>query len=201
VEALRSYGISVTAQPWDVPSHSNCPAIVRSAWNYHRKPAEFLSWINSHEAALWNHPATIRWNIDKFYLRDLLQQGRPIIPTVFLPRDGAADLVAILEMHNWPTAVVKPAISATAHRTWITTLVTAASQQRDLDALLSEHGVLIQKFMSEIQTTGELSLVFFNGAFSHSMQKNAAAGDFRALRREPRISLPALTESSVGQCS
>jgi glutathione synthase/RimK-type ligase-like ATP-grasp enzyme len=181
-EALRAHGISVISQPWDIPSHGQYPSVLRSCWNYHRKPAEFLAFIAEQETSgslLWNHPETIRWNLDKFYLRDLMNRGCPIIPTVFVPRFGTADLKKTLDENRWSAAVVKPSISATSYRTWIALESTAASQQQDLDALLADHGVLIQQFMPEIQATGELSLVFFNGRFTHAMHKTAAAGDFR----------------------
>ncbi len=181
-KALHQFGATVTALPWDVPSGDRSPRIVRSTWNYHRRPDEFAAWINAQESSgirIWNAPATIRWNLDKFYLQELAAGGCPIIPTIFLPRKVPALLASILEETGWSKAVVKPSISATSHRTWTTTPATAASQQQDLDDLLADHGVLVQKFMPEIESTGELSLVFFNGIFSHAMQKNAAAGDFR----------------------
>jgi glutathione synthase/RimK-type ligase-like ATP-grasp enzyme len=181
-EALRKHGIEATAQPWDAPCRSPFPAILRSSWNHHLKPAEFLTWLGAHQATgspLWNHPATIRWNLDKFYLRELEQRGCPTIPTVFLQRGVAADLKSILAEKDWSAAVVKPSISATSHLTSTVTHATAPQQQAVLDSLLTEHSILIQKFMPEIQTIGELSLVFFNGVYSHAMRKNAAPGDFR----------------------
>jgi glutathione synthase/RimK-type ligase-like ATP-grasp enzyme len=181
-KALRNHGISVAAQPWDAPSDCRNPAVLRSCWNYHLNPSAFLSWIHVQEAIgtpFWNHPATVRWNLDKSYLRDLAQRGCPIVPTMFLPRGTEADLAWIMAENDWSAAVVKPSVSATAHRTWTTTTQQAASRQPELDRLLTEHGVLVQKFMPEIQTSGELSLVFFNGAYSHAMKKTAATGDFR----------------------
>jgi glutathione synthase/RimK-type ligase-like ATP-grasp enzyme len=182
VEALRNHGISVAAQPWDAPLDGRAPAVLRSCWNYHLNPSGFLSWIDLQEATgmpFWNHPATVRWNLDKSYLRDLAQRGCPIVPTVFLPRGATADLALIMAENQWSAAVVKPSVSATAHRTWTTTSRHAPTRQPELDGLLTEHGVLVQKFMPEIQTSGELSLVFFNGAYSHAMKKTAATGDFR----------------------
>jgi hypothetical protein len=48
----------------------------------------------------------------------------------------------------------------------------------DLAPLLAT-GSLIQEFVPEIQTVGELSLVFFSGRFSHAFIKRAVPGDFR----------------------
>ncbi len=181
-EALRKYRIEATAHPWDSPSAIQHPAVLRSSWNYHRKPVEFLAWIHTLQATgttLWNHPDAVCWNVDKFYLQELEKSGCPVIPTVFLPRGSAASLPAILAGRGWHAAVLKPSISATSHLTFTVTRAGAAQYQPTLDKLLIQHSILVQKFMPEIQTAGELSLVFFEGLYSHAMQKNAAPGDFR----------------------
>ncbi|MEP6535301.1 MAG: hypothetical protein ABJF23_08300 [Bryobacteraceae bacterium] len=170
--ALRKHGIEAIAEPWDIPSQSEHPAVLRSPWNYHLKPSEFLAWIGNQQRPMWNSADTVRWNHDKFYLRELQQRGCPVIPTVFLKRGEEAHLPSILAGQGWSAAVVKPSISATAH---LTSIATADN----VSALVREHSVLVQKFMPEIQSHGELSLFFFNGVFSHASQKNAAPGDFR----------------------
>ena len=38
---------------------------------------------------------------------------------------------------------------------------------------------MVQEFLPEIQATGEWSLVFIGGEYSHSVRKLPAAGDFR----------------------
>ncbi|MEO1654892.1 MAG: hypothetical protein AAFU64_15200, partial [Bacteroidota bacterium] len=38
---------------------------------------------------------------------------------------------------------------------------------------------LLQKFLPEIKENGEWSLIFFNGRFSHAVQKKPKKGDFR----------------------
>lgn len=39
--------------------------------------------------------------------------------------------------------------------------------------------LLIQEFIPEIQTNGEVSMVFFNKKFSHAIRKRAAKNEFR----------------------
>lgn len=58
--------------------------------------------------------------------------------------------------------IVKPAVSATAHQT-----------------MLLDYDVLIQPFVPEIASDGELSFVFLGRSFSHCVRKRPAAGDFR----------------------
>jgi glutathione synthase/RimK-type ligase-like ATP-grasp enzyme len=38
---------------------------------------------------------------------------------------------------------------------------------------------LIQQFIPEIETHGEISFIYIDGAYSHAVQKRPAAGDFR----------------------
>jgi len=42
-----------------------------------------------------------------------------------------------------------------------------------------DRGLLIQPFLPEIQSEGELSLLFFDGVFSHAIRKRPKAGDYR----------------------
>ena len=58
--------------------------------------------------------------------------------------------------------VVKPAVSATAHGT-----------------VRIDGAVLVQPFVPEILTDGELSFVFLGQTFSHAVRKRPRAGDFR----------------------
>ena len=51
--------------------------LVRSVWDYHLRPAEFLLWVDAVEGTgtrLLNPPAVLRWNHHKSYLRDLALQ-------------------------------------------------------------------------------------------------------------------------------
>jgi hypothetical protein len=59
-------------------------------------------------------------------------------------------------------AVVKPAISATAYQT-----------------MLLDYDILIQPFVPEVLSDGELSFVFLGRSFSHAVRKRPRAGDFR----------------------
>jgi glutathione synthase/RimK-type ligase-like ATP-grasp enzyme len=44
---------------------------------------------------------------------------------------------------------------------------------------LEDRGVLVQPFLPEIMTGGEMSLLFFDGVYSHAALKRPAAGDYR----------------------
>jgi len=156
--------------------------VLRSCWDYHLQPEEFLRWIASLEAAgvpIFNSAALIRWNANKIYLRDLEAQGTAIVPTLWSEPGSTVELQEQLHELSWEKAVIKPRISATAYRTQLVTAENAASAQILFDELRSCVGVMVQKFMDSITTEGEWSLMFFGGQFSHAVLKMPGTGDFR----------------------
>lgn len=183
IEPLRDLGISAEAAVWSDPGvdwKRYDAVIVRSCWDYHLRLREFLQWIAALERGgvrVWNAPGMIRWNADKTYLRDLEKRGVPIVPTLW--PDEQVDLRERMLSLGWEQAVVKPRISATAHRTELISVEKADLAQSLVDDLLRGPGLMVQEFMSAIQTRGEWSLVFFAGKFSHAVIKTPKAGDFR----------------------
>jgi len=99
---LTAYGIHVqpvvwdnSSMDWSIPSMS----VIRSTRDYHHRLPAFLSWAE-HVAtlsSLWNPIDLIRWNTHKAYLRDLEQQGVPIIPTTWLTRGSAVNLTLLMD--------------------------------------------------------------------------------------------------------
>jgi hypothetical protein len=182
---LAAIGLEAQPAVWTDPTFewSSCDAvIIRSCWDYHLKPEDFLRWITALETArvsIFNSPTLIRWNVNKTYLRDLEAQGAAIVPTLWSEPGGTVDLQEQLHELNWKKAVIKPRISATAYRTQPVTAEDAASAQKPFDELRSSVGVMVQKFMDSITTEGEWSLMFFGGQFSHAVSKMPSAGDFR----------------------
>ena len=162
--------------PWTA-----CDAVIlRSCWDYHLRLPEFLEWIGWLENSgvrVWNPPSMIRWNSNKTYLRDLEGKGVAVIPT-FWPETGVSLRDQLGEL-GWSKAVVKPRVSATAHRTMLISADDADQAQPLVEDLLRGPGVLVQQFMESIQTQGEWSLIFFAGEFSHAVVKTPKAGDFR----------------------
>jgi len=106
------------------------------------------------------------------------------VPTIWVNASAgevAPSLDALIAAQGWQEgAVVKPAISATAHQTWLVAPQRASEQQARFEALLasSPSGVMVQPFLPEIRD-GEWSLVFLGGEFSHAVLKRPADGDFR----------------------
>ncbi len=154
--------------PWDEYQH----LALRSTWDYYLRPDEFRAWVRARRK-LWNPAKTVLWNLDKRYLLELERRGVPIVPTRLIERGPL-----VLE---WPEAVLKPAISGGAHRTFRIGAValSLAEAGRALGEILQGSAAILQPFVPEVARDGEWSLIFFRGVFSHAVLKRPAANDFR----------------------
>jgi hypothetical protein len=196
--ALRERGVCVTGAVWDderVDWGSFDAVVIRSAWDYYRKPASFLLWLDALEKAnvrVFNPIPLMRWNADKIYLRALNQAGVHIVPTVWIEQGAGLkmSLDKVLQEQGWSNVILKPTISAGAYRTARFDAVQAAECQLLLTEITSTSHAMLQPFMREIETSGELSFMFFNDShnssqeavssyLSHCIRKTPQRGDFR----------------------
>src|SRR5262245_23632912 len=206
-DALRQRGFAVTAVVWNDPGvdwQQFASVVIRAAWDYHLDEDRYAAWLRRCEAEevnLWNPATAILANIDKRYLADFAAAGLEIVPIEYVERGQRQSLGTLLERRNWTRAVVKPAVSASAFGTWRTSSASAALDQPRFDEEVMQRSLLVQSFADEIVTTGEWSIVFFDGKYSHAVLKKPAAGDFRvqeelgghAERRDPS---PAIVEQA-----
>jgi len=185
IPALAARGVQASAAVWDDPSvdwTTFAAVVIRSCWDYHLRHDDFLAWVARLEhagVAMWNPPAVIRWNAEKTYLRDLADRGVRVVSTRWIERNDAATLRGVLRDAGWDRAVVKPAVSASAHETWQTSPESASDDEARFRAMVGRGRVLVQPFVDAVVSTGEWSLMFINGEFSHAMLKRARPGDFR----------------------
>jgi len=184
-DELQRRGVATEAVVWDDPAADWAAfdrLVLRSCWDYHLQPGAFLEWLDSRERAgdrIFNPPALVRQNMHKSYLRGLDSGGIPIPPTAWLHRGRSVSLAGLLEQRGWTEAVVKPAVSACAFQTFGVSSASAPLEQDRLDRMLQAGDVLVQRFLPEIQSEGEWSLVFFAGRYSHAVRKRPKGGDFR----------------------
>ena len=186
-EELRRRGVDARPVVWNDPGVAWAAfdrVVIRSAWDYHLFLPEFLVWLDLLEKQripLWNPAALVRVNASKLYLRDLASAGLRVAPTEWIERGSEVDLAGLLESRGWAEAVVKPAVSASAFRTWrVAAADFSRSASRDAFRRLAAEGdVLVQRFLPEVQSEGEWSFVFLGGEFSHAVLKQPAPGDFR----------------------
>ncbi|MEP7087559.1 MAG: hypothetical protein ABI884_09505 [Gemmatimonadota bacterium] len=189
-DALVARGAEVEARPWDAKTDWSCfhRIILRSCWNFHHLPAEFRVWVDDvkarHDGSLLNGPALVQWSVDKRYLKDLEARGVAVVPTIWVSSaDGGEipELDSLIAEQGWVGgAVVKPAISATAHETWRVALNDGSAHHARFCTLVGSRpsGVMVQPYLPEIEE-GEWSLIFLGGEFSHAVRKVPAAGEFR----------------------
>jgi glutathione synthase/RimK-type ligase-like ATP-grasp enzyme len=81
--------------------------------------------------------------------------------------------------HRSERIVIKPTVGANAKDTFVLTDPVGAEQLGELRQVFANRAFLVQPFIENIQREGEFSLFFFNGEYSHAIQKTPAAGDFR----------------------
>jgi hypothetical protein len=156
--------------------------IIRSCWDYHLRSNEFLTWaegLHRSGVTLWNPLPVVRWNMHKRYLRDLEAAGVAVVPTCWLPAGSDNSLEQIFQTTGWEEAVVKPAVSASAHQTWRVSREEGGQHEPRLAQALDQGDVMVQRFLPQITGRGEWSLIFLNGQFSHGAIKSPRPGDFR----------------------
>lgn len=180
--ALR--GIEALPIVWDkVWNYSSFDLVIlRNTWDYYKKPEIFYKWLAHIEAQgvpLVNPASTVRWNMDKMYLKELKEYGVNIVPSVFVPRGELNRYGEIIQDVGWEKIIVKPCISAGS---WHTYLFENGELPEKLDMvadLSKECDLVIQKFMDSVVRVGEFSYIFFNGVFQYAVNKKPASGDFR----------------------
>lgn len=187
IPPLTRLGADAVPIVWDDPAArwiSFDAVVIRSCWDYHLKVDAFLAWLDRVGRLgipVLNPTELIRWNADKRYLFDLAARGVSIVPTRLVPQgagDSGRSLLRALEALGADEVVVKPAVSASAHRTWRTSRASAAGDAASFGALVAAGDVLIQRFVPAVKD-GEWSVICFGGAPSHAVLKRPAPGDWR----------------------
>jgi glutathione synthase/RimK-type ligase-like ATP-grasp enzyme len=182
-DALRTLGHRVEPAPWQ-GDFARLPAadliVLRSQWDYHYDIAGFKTWLDQVEAAglpVYNPAPLVRWNLDKSYLFDLQSRGVKIPHSTILPPDQQpAELYAA---QGWSSAVIKPLAGASGHLVERVALDELDEWARRVRAQRADVPWLVQEFLPAIQQTGELSLVFLGGEFSHAVRKQPQPGEYR----------------------
>jgi glutathione synthase/RimK-type ligase-like ATP-grasp enzyme len=173
---LRARGHRVSGPSW-----TGCEAepfdviLPLLAWGYHRAGADWQSATRRWQEAglrVMNPPSVLRWNADKVYLGRLEERGVPVTPTLFTERLGPDQLAEFARRFGTERLIAKPQVSALAWQT---------IRWSPGDSI--ENGptgpAIIQPYLPAIEESGEVSLIYLAGAFSHAIRKRPQAGDFR----------------------
>jgi hypothetical protein len=181
LRALQACGLPVQQRPWsssggwDEFSH----ICVMQTWDYPGRFLEFTRWLHAAPlsgAIILNDVHYIEWNANKMYLLDLQADGICIPRTVALDCSEVACRTSPFgngagepgDMTG-QIAVIKPQIGCSA--VGVNKFIIGEES-----ILLGP--VLLQEFVPSI-SHGELSLIFFDGVFSHCVRKMPKAGDWR----------------------
>lgn len=169
--------------PWDDPGADPGQfdlCVLRSCWDYHRRPREFLDWIAraARLSRLYNSEAVVRWNIHKRYLGELERAAVPIIPTMWFAQGETPDLPGLLGESGWRDVVVKPAVSAASYKTKKFGGDSSGEAGKFLNDLLAERDAMVQRYMPSVEAEGEKAVVMIDGIITHAVRKSPRyAGD------------------------
>jgi glutathione synthase/RimK-type ligase-like ATP-grasp enzyme len=152
--------------------------VIRTPWDYFLHLEEFLSWVEDVEKVtrVLNSSRILRWNCHKKYLKELSGLGVPTVPTLWVTKNQQCD--GLMDSIEWPIVVVKPAVSIGAIGALKGNPQDSHVKQH-LEEELKKGDVMIQPFLKSVADFGELSLIYFNGAYSHSILKKPQQGDYR----------------------
>ncbi len=183
-DALEKENLIVKRISWDDATfdwNTTNYALFRTTWDYFDRFDEFSTWLEkvSQETTLLNSARMIHWNIDKHYLQDLANKEVAIVPTYFIEKGDTRSLAEIHEELAWTETVVKPCISGAARHTYKLNSQNMHAHEDIYQKLIAEEAMLLQPFMHQIVTKGEISLMVINGNYTHAILKKAKKGDFR----------------------
>ncbi|MDF1836745.1 MAG: hypothetical protein P1V35_02655 [Planctomycetota bacterium] len=173
-------GLRLEPAVWRTPefrAEDYSAVFLGTAWDYALAPEEFLQALERIQEVcpLLNPLETVRWNMDKSYLRDLSERGVSVVPTLWLPDAQEATVAPAFDDLDCDTVVVKPLVGANAWRQ----VKVQRGQAWPAASELPPGECMVQPFLPAAMEEGELSLVFFDRKFSHSVLKVAAPGEYR----------------------
>ncbi len=190
LEALQKQGLRAIRKSWDDPNFdwsTTKYALFRTTWDYFDRYSEFSKWLEtaSKQTQFINSKALIYWNIDKHYLQDLSNAGITIPKTVFVEKGTKttlSDTIANAKSEHGFTAgtyILKPCVSGAARHTYKIQKDEIEKHEAIFQELVAEEAMMLQEFQQNIVTEGEISMMVFNGEFTHAVLKIAKPGDFR----------------------
>ncbi|WP_299276756.1 hypothetical protein [uncultured Psychroserpens sp.] len=182
--ALEQLGLKTLRLAWDDMffDWSTTKAVLfRTTWDYFDRFDEFSVWLEkvTKQTTLLNSEAIIRWNIDKHYLLDLQNNGIHIAESHFIEQGAQVSLTQLHDIFNWKETVLKPCVSGAARHTYKLNRANLAEHESLFQELIKNEAMMLQPFQYNIVSKGEVSMMVFNGTFTHAILKKAKDGDFR----------------------
>lgn len=190
LEALQRLGLNAIRKSWDDPDFdwsSTKYALFRTTWDYFDRYQEFSKWLESasKQTKFINSKNLIYWNIDKHYLKNLSNKGVNIPKTIFIEKATQTTLQDTIEdaLENQgfidDIFILKPCVSGAARHTYKILNEDIPKHEAIFQELIGEEAMMLQEFQENIVKEGEISMMVFNGKFTHAVLKIAKPGDFR----------------------
>ncbi len=179
VSALEARGAEARTIIWDETAPASLAeqtVIIRTTWDYQAKFVSFTDWLKALAASgvqLVNSLELLLGTIDKTYLVDFAARGFAIPETALILNKD--DLSEALKSPAFKRAIMKPCVGAGA----IGLVRIDAADEPRWRKLDVQSPQLLQRFLPEIETGGEMSFVFFDGQYSHTVRKRPKTGDIR----------------------
>jgi glutathione synthase/RimK-type ligase-like ATP-grasp enzyme len=152
--------------------------VIRSTWDYHQALDDYRAWLDRLGAMrVFNARELVRWNLEKSYLVELAARGAPVPASVIVEAD-AWMVASALDRMSLVEAVIKPTVGASGVGVERVRRGHEADAVARLRAVASSPRLLVQEFIPEV-AAGESAGVFFDGVFSHGLQRVPAEGEFR----------------------
>ncbi|MCS7073550.1 MAG: hypothetical protein NZ108_03695 [Bacteroidia bacterium] len=196
---FKSIGLSVTEIPWTQKKNWSLfdLVIIRSTWDYQSNWKEFISVLRTiqQQTTLANPLPVVLWNYQKKYLIELQNQAFASIDT-YIPEHEltVVEWERLQQKWNAPRLVIKPQISANADDTYV---LHSYKDYLTVKPIFDKKPFLLQPYLAEIETEGEISLFYFNGNYSHAVKKKPKHGDFRVQEEHGGIITPVKPQSDL----
>jgi len=177
-QAIVDAGLTVEHMPWtESRTFAGYDLVLPLvAWGYHTRFADWLALLDrfdSEGARVANPVEILRWNSDKAYLSELCDKGIPTVPSLAFASLSEQALALAREQFSCAELVVKPTVSASAFGTF------RLGPGDPLPEQVRGWRMLVQPWLDAITESGEYSLIYFGGSFSHAVSKVPIAGEFR----------------------
>jgi glutathione synthase/RimK-type ligase-like ATP-grasp enzyme len=182
--ALQGLGWQVEEIPWSIKTDwSRFDAVViRSPWDYQQRVPEFLQVLKEIEeggSKLLNSLDIIKWNLHMSYLRELSDKGVPVVPTLWMDGFSQSAFDDLSSALGAESLVIKPTVGANADDTYWIRDRRDQGQIKVAARVFDNRECMVQPFIESIVGQGEYSLFYFDGTYSHAIQKTPKSGDFR----------------------
>ncbi|MGW9686374.1 ATP-grasp domain-containing protein [Flagellimonas sp. 2504JD1-5] len=190
IDSLNKIGLRTIKKAWDDPSfdwNTTKYVIFRSTWDCFERFETFAPWFQRTKnlTQFINSYKLVSWNMDKHYLQDLEQNGINIPKTLYIEPDSRLNLKQAMDQARHQLGfesenlVLKPCIAGGARHTYKFHKDDWKKYDAVFQELTAEETMMLQEFQKNIVEQGEISMVLFNGKYSHSILKIAKPGDFR----------------------